>query len=268
MAIDKIPLDKIRDIAERLFLEVDCPEGNPLTALIDHSLAPGIALLDAWPGGRPAAFNLLYHQSGAEERVSPLLVELPTSTEGRHKAIAYLLKQCNGQPMFSILSSPLSFIQLVAHLSHFTQIRLPPDDQAYLLRFADTRIVPTVAHSLTPEQRRQMFSPIHFWLYLDREANWTGILGEGTTDIGDGPLLVLSEAQLDAFERATMPDNFITQLREEFPDFAAIEPSAQYRLVCHWISQADAAAGGRAEPGECLACCKENLVAAQSDKIL
>lgn len=267
MAIDKIPLEKIRPTTERFFSEVGCPEGSLLTALIDHSLAPGIALLDAWPGGRPAAFNLFYHLSGAEERVSPLLVELPTSPEGRRQAIAYLLKQCNGQPMFSILSSPLTFTQLVAHLAHFTRIRLPPDEQEYLLRFADTRVVPTVVHGLAPAQRSQMFRPIHFWLYLDREAKWTGILGEGTTDIAGGPLLTLSEAQLDAFERATMPDNFIAQLREEFPDFAATEPLAQYRLVCHWISQAYEAAGGRAEPGECLAYCKDNLAAAQSDKI-
>lgn len=262
MAIDQIPLEQIHRATERFFSEVECPEGSRLMALIDHSLAPELALLDAWPSGRPSAFNLLFHLSGTEERASPLLVELPTSTEGKRKAIAYLLKKCNGQPMFSILASPLTFTQLVAHLSHFTQIRLPPDEQEYLLRFADTRIVPTLIHVLAPEQRSQMFGPLHFWLYLDREANWTGILGEGTTDIAGGPLLTLSEAQLDAFERATMPDNFIARLCEEFPEFSATQPSAQYRLVCHWINQADEAAGRRAEPGECLAYCKNNLAAA------
>lgn len=267
MSIDKIPLERIRDTTEKFFMEVACPEGSSLMALIDHSLAPEIALLDAWPGGRPSAFNLLFHQSGAEERVSPLLVELPTSTEGKRKAITYLLKKCNGQPMFSILSSPLTYTQLVGHLSHFTRIRLPPDEQEYLLRFADTRITPTIAHVFTPPQRSQMFGPIDFWLYLDREANWTGIIGEGTADMVGGPLLTLSSVQLDAFERATMPDNFIARLREEFPEFAATEPSARYRLVCHWISQADEAAGGRAEPGACLAYCKNSLAVTQSDKI-
>lgn len=261
MAIDKIPLGNIRAATEAFFLEVACPEDSTLVALIDHSLAPAIALLDAWPGGRPGAFNLLNHLSGAEERVSPLLVELPTNPEGRRRAIAYLLKQCNGRPMFSILASPLSFTQLVAHLAHFTQIRLPPDEQEYLLRFADTRIVPTVVQVLSPAQRSQMFGPIHFWLYLDREAKWTGILSEGTTDIASDSLLTLSEAQLDAFERATMPNNFIAQLCEEFPEFAATQPSARHRLVSHWISQADEAAGGRAESGECLATCKANLAA-------
>lgn len=266
MAIDTIPLAQIRDTTEQFFLGVECPEGCSLRALIDHSLAPEIPLFDAWPGGRPPGFNLLYHLSGAEERVSPLLVDLPTSTEGKRKAIAYLLKKCNGQPMFSILSSPLSLTQLTAHLAHFTQISLPTDDQIYLLRFADTRIVSTVIDVLAPAQRSQMFGPIDFWLYLNREATWTGILGEGTTDIADGPLLTLSAAQLDAFERATMPDNFMAQLCEEFPDFAGTEPSASYRLICHWISQAHEAAGGQAEPGECLAYCKENLAAAQADE--
>lgn len=267
MAIDKIPLADIRAVTEAFFLEVACPEDGTLAALIDHSLVPAIALLNAWPGGRPGAFNLLNHLSGAEERVSPLLVELPTSPEGQRQTIAYLLKQGNGRPMFSILASPLTFTQLAAHLAHFTQIRLSPDEQEYLLRFADTRIVPTVVQVLSPEQRSQMFGPIHFWLYLDREAKWTGIISEGTTDIADGPLLTLTQAQLDAFERATMPDNFIAQLSEEFPEFAATQPSARHRLVSHWISQADEAAGGGAEPGECLAYCKENLAAAQSDNI-
>lgn len=259
MAIDKIPLANIRATTEAFFSEVSCPQDGTLAALIDHSLAPTIALLDAWPGGRPGAFNLLYHLSGAEERVSPILVELPASLEGRRQAIAYLLKQCNGHPMFSILASPLTFTQLAAHLAHFTQILLPPDGQEYLLRFADTRIVPTLVQALAPMQRRQMFGPIHFWIYLDREAKWTGILSEGTADIADGPLLALTEAQLDAFERATMPDGFIAQLCEEFPEFAETQPSARYRLVCHWINQADEAAGGRAEPGARLAYCKENL---------
>lgn len=259
MAIDKIPLADIRAVTEAFFLEVACPKDGTLAALIDHSLVPAIALLNAWPGGRPGAFNLLNHLSGAEERVSPLLVELPTSPEGQRQTIAYLLKQGNGRPMFSILASPLTFTQLAAHLAHFTQIRLPPDEQEYLLRFADTRIVPTVVQVLSPAQRSQMFGPIHFWLYLDREAKWTGISSEGTTNIADGPLLTLTQAQLDAFERATMPDNFIAQLCEEFPGFAATQASARHRLVSHWISQANEAAGGRAEPGECLAYCKENL---------
>jgi hypothetical protein len=80
---------------------------TPLMALIDHSLAPEVALLDGWPSGRPSAFNLLFHLSGVDERVPPLLVELPASTEGKRKAISYLLKKCNGRPMSSILSSPL-----------------------------------------------------------------------------------------------------------------------------------------------------------------
>lgn len=267
MAIDKIPLANIRTVTEAFFREVACPEDGTLAVLIDHSLAPAIALLDAWPNGRPGAFNLLHQLGGVEERVSPLLVELPASPEGRHQVIAYLLKQCNGRPMFSILVSPLTFTQLAAHLAHFTQIRLPSDDQKYLLRFADTRIVPTLVQVLSPAQRSQMFEPIHLWFYLDREAKWTGILGERTTAIADSPFLTLTQAQLDAFERATMPDNFIALLCEEFPEFATTQPSARHRLISHWISRADEAAGGRAEPGACLAYCKESLAATQSNKI-
>lgn len=263
MAIDRIPLANIRAVTEAFFQEVVCPEDGTLAALIDHSLAPEIALLDTWPGGRPDAFNLLHQLSCAEERVSPLLVELPASQEGRHQVIAYLLKQCNGRPMFSILASPLTFAQLAAHLVHFTQIRLPPDDQEYLLRFADTRIVPTLVEVLSPAQSSRMFGPIYFWRYLDREAKWTGIPSSDTMNIADGSLLRLTEAQLDAFERATMPDMFIAQLCQEFPEFAATQPSARHRLVIHWIRRADEAAGGRAEPSACLAYCMEVLAATE-----
>ena len=261
MAIDKIPPGEIRITAERLFDEVDFPQDSHLTALIDHALAPDTALLDAWPGGRPSCFNLLHYLSGAEERVSPLLVELPTHRESRLEAIRYLLRKCNGQPMFSVLASPLSFVALVAHLAHFTQVHLPPDGGIYLLRFSDTRIAPTIARLLDPAQRSQMFGPLHRWAYLDRARNWTSLSGEGSTTIAGGPLLTLSEAQFDAFVHATLPDNFLAQLREEFPAFAELEPSGQHRLVCHWISQANEAAGGQAEPGECLAYCKDSLAA-------
>ncbi|MDR2014089.1 MAG: DUF4123 domain-containing protein [Azoarcus sp.] len=264
MSIDKIPLEKIHKTAEGFsyFLKVSSPEGNTLAVLIDHSLAPDIPLLKSWPRGNPGGFNLIGHLSDARESVCPFLIELPTDQGELLQVVEYLIRQCNGQPMFSVLSSPLMLTQLTAHLIHFTQVILPPDNQTYLLRFGDTRIAPTIADILMPEQRRWMFGPITFWCYLDRESNWTIGTGNGVPEIAGGPLLTLSEAQLDAFERATLPDSLTAQLLDEFPDFAATSPSARYYTICRWIAQADKAAGGHASSGECLTYCKDRLAAA------
>ena len=261
MTIDRLPPDRIRAAAEQLIDGIELHEGSHLMALVDHALAPGLDLLSAWRGEGATIHNLIGHLSGADKRVSPLLIALPSSHERRLESVAHLLRKCNGRPMLSVLASDFAPEAVAAQLSKCAEVVLPPDSATYLLRFADTRVATALNELLDSAQRRHLFGLLQAWAYLDREAKWAVIRGAGPAGVPEGLPLALTVVQLEAFLRASMPDSLVATLREGNTEFAAMTPSSQYRLVCHWISTANGAAGGQAESGECLAHCVACLAA-------
>jgi len=260
MIIDTIPATEIQAAAEQLFVELGSEQPLHLMALVDHLFRPTQHLLGRWPGGRPEVFNLIGHLSGAEEQISPLLLSLPSRYEERLSAAAYLRKQCNGYPMLSFLSSPLSPDVVAAQLATVTEILLPPDSESYLLRFADTRIIPELDRLLDAEQHMQLFGLLDHWAYVDRSGQWSIIKGSGqAASSAQRTPLHLSDAQFAGFLRACVPDNFIPTLRDNSTHFAELTPSVQHRLVCHWIESACEESGGLTDPSECLGYCMARL---------
>jgi Domain of unknown function (DUF4123) len=261
MTIDTIPASEIQAAAEQLFVELGSEQPLHLMALVDHLFRPTQHLFGRWPGGRPELFNLIGHLSGAEEQISPLLLSLPSGYEERLSAVAYLRKQCNGYPMLSFLSSPLPPDVVAAQLATMTEVLLPPDSGTYLLRFADTRIIPELDHLLNAEQHMQLFGLLDHWAYVDRSGQWSIIKGSGQAAVSaQRTPLHLSDAQFASFLRACVPDNFIPTLRDNSTNFAELAPSVQHRLVCHWIETAGSEeSGGLTDPSECLGYCIARL---------
>ena len=254
MMIDRISQEEIHSTAQKLIADAESASSPYLMALIDHALIPESKLLKRWPGGRPVAFNLMSHLS-ADEHISHLLIPLPTEPEERLAAVAYLVKQCNSYPMFSLLASKLPPEVIADHLSTLTSVVLPLDSESYLLRFADTRIVPVLDRLLDLEQHDQLFGPFDQWAYIGRDGKAMLIKGKGLSDLPPAGPLELSEVQLEGFLSACMPDNFIPVLCENSSSFAKELPSLQYRLICHWTDIANEAAGGKAESAACLSYC-------------
>lgn len=258
--IDTIPETEIQAAAERLLVELGPEQPRYFMALVDHLFRPTRHLLGRWPGGRPKAFNLIGHLSGADEQISPLLLSLPSRHEELLSVVAYLRKQCNGYPMLSILSSPASPEVVSAQLTAMTEVLLPPDNSSYLLRFADTRIIPELDRLLDAEQRMQLFGLVDRWAYVDRAGQWCIIKGGGQTEMqSQRTPLRLSDEQFGGFLRACVPDNFIPTLRDNSVRFTELTPSAQYRLVCHWIESAREESDGATDPSECLGYCMARL---------
>lgn len=255
--IDRIAPGDVLGTAEALLAGVNHAATPYLMALVDHALLPDLDLLKRWPGALPAVFNLTGHLS-CDDTIAPLLLALPAKLQERPAAVAYLLRQCNGEPMFSLLAGKIPPDLVAEHLATLTKVCLPPDGQAYVLRFADTRIVPALHRHLDDAQRDQLFGPFTQWGYLSRDGQPVTLPGGGLEELPPEGPLKLAQAQFDALLRESQPDNFIPLLRQESGEFAQKLPSQQYRLTCEWIARATAEA---AEAGEelnnaaCLSYC-------------
>jgi len=251
MNIDRIPVDKLGVMAEFVIAEIQADPSQYVMALVDHLfLYEQSDIFSRWPGEKPSVFNLYDHLSGGEERISPLLIPLPSAPDDQLSVILYLLKRCNTYPMLSIMTSTLEPQEIAPHLASLTSILLPPDLAPSLLRFADTRVVPTLHRLLDPTQRSQLFGLFDCWAYIK---------GNCLADIPLSDPMRLSDAQFEALLQSSEPDNFILTLRENSAAFSELPPSVQYRQVCHWIDTANEAASGEIQPGERFAYCLTRL---------
>lgn len=268
MQIDRLSTEEISARAAEL-MDLLQPIGETPTklyALIDHSfLYPG-DIFKRWPATQPPHFNLMQHIPGAADAHSPLLLELPSDTACCEPAVVTLLERCNGLSMLAFIGSAATHALLAAHLSAFTEVKLPPDGEPYVWRIADTRITSVLPQLLSTEQKATLLHPVKQWAYLDRASNWSTISnGEATPTVLPSQLtarpLHLTQEQVDAFLRACMPDNLLSQLVQDFPQLAQQRPSEQYRQVEEWVTEAMIRGGGEAPPGECLAHCATRLSA-------
>ena len=257
--IDAIAREEIGASAHALFGIEGVETAANLMALVDHAFLSDQNLIAHWPVGHPEYYNLLGHLSGGEARLSPLLIVLPVTKEDRIRVVTYLLKRCKGHPMLNFLTSSLTSKSLADHLSTLTQIRLPPDSVSYLFRFADTRIVAELNCLLNSAQRTQMFGAVDQWIYLNRRAEWSVIMGGRLSSVPAPGPLALSDEQLTAFLRASLADSLMSTLLNESATFSGMAPSARHQLVSHWISLAEEQHGDAPDPGICLAYCQSQL---------
>lgn len=127
-------------------------------ALVDMGFSPTLreALAALNPDGAVIAlYEGVYDGDGLLE-ISPCVTPLPDDAAHRAEVCAGLLRETDGRPMLSVLRAAHGLDALVAHLRGQMEARAA-DDEAFLVRFADTRCVPTWAGVLTPAQRARFF---------------------------------------------------------------------------------------------------------------
>ena len=101
---------------------------------------------------------------------SPHLIAINLLEKNTQLQLRKILNACNGKPMLSIIASPLSIDDLTNRFKPFLEISAE-DEQSFVLRFADTRILPVLDGILCDEQLPEWRHGISHWWYPNRHGN-------------------------------------------------------------------------------------------------
>ena len=170
--------------------------------------------------------------------VGPWLIPLDADEKGFQR-LAELLAQCSGRPMLSVTASRIDASALAERWFPLHRVRTP-DEQSMVLRFVDTRILPTLPSILQPAQWAAFASSLEHWFYVDR----TGVIAACELPPPDPSAasapIRLTQAQVNAFLDAGEPDALIDHLADQQPNLFPWE--AQPATIHQYVAQAQALA--------------------------
>ena len=153
--------------------------------------------------------------------LSPRLVQLSEDHRTRSYQMRTLDRACCELPMLSFLRSELPQTELVLRLRRLLLVEA--DGAPYLLRFADTQMLPAVNSVLTPAQRSALFDGIDVWLTVDFEGTLHDVADSGANDraapAADLPLR-LDAAQVDSLLAAVAAPVLVGQINAFDTTFA------------------------------------------------
>jgi hypothetical protein len=96
---------------------------------------------------------------------------IPFSRDNARDILPRLVEHCAGRPMLSFITlAPTADCEKIANQWEPLHWAHTSDGQQFLLRFADTRILPYLASVLTPEQWRTWGQNVLAWHHIDRRG--------------------------------------------------------------------------------------------------
>lgn len=165
--------------------------------------------------------------------VAPHLLRLPEESEKQLTWLNELAASCGGKPMFSLLCSAIPAEALIAHFRHYLLARTE-DSLEWPVRWADTRVLPTLIAALTPSERNHFMAPIHTWSCLGRTGEmleWTGN-GSPNPAPADFDCWPLDDERFSHLVAEAEADALIRKLHETQPDlFDGWEPALVHASV-------------------------------------
>lgn len=160
--------------------------------------------------------------------LSPCLIAVDCTGDG-DRALAYLLEGCSGKPMLSFMTSPLALDELAGHLRHVVEARTD-DDLRWPIRFADTRIIPSILEVLAPDQRSALLHPIDGWWIVNRQGEIDALPAD-ISDFGTAQWaergLALSDSQFSRLVANSEADAMINTLSMAAPEALADKKPAE-----------------------------------------
>lgn len=191
-------------------------------------------------GSQPLGANLvgehcLYRRGRLEalREVSPYLIPLDSSNpEALRKILGRLLFHCRKRPMLSFLRSNRKGEELVEYWQDFLEVTTD-DDQAFLLRIADSRVLPALA-DCTGRLWNDLANGIDEWWIINRVGDLEKLpLPEAeAVRANEGAQASIDKKGFACLLDAGLPDALATQLQEHFPDLLAERGgAANYRLL-------------------------------------
>ncbi|MFD1559963.1 DUF4123 domain-containing protein [Paraburkholderia silviterrae] len=217
-------------------------------ALLDMGFLPALRghLADLYPQGRVIALYEGVYDGEDLLAISPCLVALPVDAQQRAAVCAGLLRHTDGRPMLSVLHTAYEMDALAAHLRRQFEARAT-DDEAFLVRYADTRCLPLWAGVLSEQQRARFFAGLDSWWYFDREAALTPLRIDARAAMteadaqADDPYLI-DPQQMAVLRRAAKIDTLIFHIRQRPESFGVLmaTPSQVHATVSAvWTNDPD-----------------------------
>nr|WP_321813574.1 MULTISPECIES: DUF4123 domain-containing protein [unclassified Paraburkholderia] len=156
--------------------------------------------------------------------ISPCLVRLPDDIDARMALCEVVLRESAGRPMLSLLHGVCASVALAAHLRGQMEAQASEDDEAFLVRFADTRCLPVWLDVLTAQQRARFIAGIDAWWMFDRTGALVALdRGEtGETVDESGKPYVLDARQIGALREAARIDTLIYHVRQRPESFGTL----------------------------------------------
>lgn len=168
------------------------------------------------------------------QEVSPTLIPLAAHTASTWQAV---LRETDGWPMLSVIVTPESLDALALRLSAWCIV--DADGQNFVFRFADTRRLPDIVATLTPQQHGELFGPAHVWQYRARTAQWTELPLPATAK-APADAVSLTEAQCARLIASSEADEIMDNLRTNAPELMRKHDLAQtHEIVARGLARAD-----------------------------
>lgn len=165
------------------------------------------------------------------DKVSPLLLPLPVNEpESLRKALINLFAHCEGRPMLSLIASEHSAMEIAEAWRPFQKVKTD-DGQSFILRLADTRVLPALAVALPPAAWHGITHMLDTWYIINRKGDLESIPLAET--VADADADIPDEITLDAEAVAMMldlgqPDAVIAALHEQFPELLPNKGKADF----------------------------------------
>jgi hypothetical protein len=171
---------------------------------------------------------------------SPMFYELPwREADTLSKALAQLGRYVCDRPMLSFMRSPLSLADLVARMREVIEVETS-DGEPFVLRWADTRVSPTLAHALSRDHWARLCQPLTAWHIVDRSGQVRELAMPEepqlppSSEVPEAPRMRLNDDELAALLTFGEPDAFISLLVDEFPELLPKENHADlFHEVVH-----------------------------------
>lgn len=202
--------------------------------LVDCCFCPAVRRIAGWPELPQRSLFAEWANPEADAVAPHLLAIDPERDACVVERIAHAL---DGRPALSVLHSRLALDQLAAHLTAYVVVLVDPDEQRFLLRFADTRVLPILVGGLDDTQRRQFLGPLRAWRYVGRDGRIATLAGGGDA-AASGPLR-LSAEQFASLVDASEADAILGTLRERAALPVGVAPAVTHQRALAALRRAD-----------------------------
>lgn len=216
-AINSIDIQSAWEAIATVMLEHKSTLNEQCFALVDTSFDYDIGNNLSWQiPPIPLYFD---NDLSALVEVSPVLIPLNCCSLTHFQAeVKTLLAHCYGRPMLSFLQASLDATSLRNVWQNYLSLTTQ-DSQSFTLRFADTRVLPTLFTAPQAVYWQSLCQPVNKWLYPLRTGKWQLAPSPITQHISlpDQPP-PLSDATLAHFIRLNEADALIASIYESDPE--------------------------------------------------